>query len=68
MGSTLEREMRELDHRVGDGFEVTLLWGADDGELKVVVNDWRSDEQFEVPATPDNALEVFKHPFAYRSK
>ena len=65
---TLEREtLRELDHRVGDGFEVTLLWAEDNGSLKVVVNDWRTDEQFEVEATPDNALEVFKHPFAYRS-
>jgi hypothetical protein len=65
---TIAQEMRELDHRIGDGFEVTLLWGADDGELKVVVNDWRTDEKFEVAATPENALEVFKHPFAYRSK
>ena len=38
----------------------------DDGSLKVVVNDWRSDEKFEVDATPDNALDIFKHPFAYR--
>ena len=65
---TLEREMRELDHRIGDGFEVTLLWSDVDGSLKVVVNDWRSDERFEVPARPDNALEIFKHPFAYRPK
>ena len=63
---TLEREMRELDHRVGDGFEVTLLWSEEDGSLKVVVNDWRSDVKFEVDATPDTALDVFKHPFAYR--
>ena len=58
--------MRELDHRVGDGFEVTLLWSENDGSLKVVVNDWRAEEQFEVKATPDTALEVFRHPFAYR--
>ena len=58
--------MRELDHRVGDGFEVTLLWSAEDGDLKVVVNDWRSDEKFELQATPDNARDVFQHPFAYR--
>jgi hypothetical protein len=65
---TLEREMRELDHRFGDGgFEVRLLWSAEDGELKVVVDDWRTDEHFEIPARPDNALEVFKHTFAYRS-
>ena len=64
---TVERERKELDHRVGDGFEVRLLWGQDDGELTVVVDDWRTDEHFEIPARPDNALEVFKHPFAYRS-
>lgn len=61
-----EQEMRELDHRIGDGFEVTLLWAEDGGDLKVVVNDWRTEERFEIPARPDNALEVFKHPFAYR--
>ena len=63
---TVERERRELDHRIGDGFEVRLLWGADDGELTVVVDDWRTDEHFKIKARADNALEVFKHPFAYR--
>jgi len=63
---TVEREPRELDHRVGDGFEVRLLWGQDDGELTVVVDDWRTDEHFEITARADNALDVFNHPFAYR--
>ncbi len=64
---TVEREMRELAHRVGDGFEVKLLWGGeDDGQLKVLVTDWRTDETFEIEARADNALEVFNHPFAYR--
>ena len=58
--------MRELNHRGGDGFEVTLLWAEDDGSLRVVVKDWRTDEHFEVAATPDNALDVFNHPYAYR--
>jgi hypothetical protein len=64
---TVERERKELDYRVGDGFEVRLLWGQDDGELTVVVDDWRTDEHFEIPARADNALDVFNHPFAYRS-
>jgi len=65
---TLERErLRELAHRVGDGFEVTLLWAEDGGDLKVIVNDWRAEERFEIPARADNALDVFNHPFAYRS-
>ena len=59
--------MRGLDHRVGDGFEVTLLWAEDGGDLKVVVRDWRTDETFEIEARADNAMDVFKHPFAYRS-
>jgi hypothetical protein len=62
----VEREMRELAHRLGDGFEVKLLWGEEDGRLTVLVNDWRTDESFEVEARADNALEVFNHPFAYR--
>jgi hypothetical protein len=65
---TLQQEAkRELAHRVGDGFEVTLLWAANDGSLTVVVNDWRTDERFELAARADNALDVFNHPFAYRS-
>jgi hypothetical protein len=64
---TLEQEMRELDHRAGDGFEVRLMWSGGSGDLKVVVDDWRTDEHFEIAATADNALEIFKHPFAYRS-
>ena len=63
---TVERERKELDHRAGDGFEVRLLWGKDDGELTVVVDDWRTDEHFEIAARADNALDVFNHPFAYR--
>ena len=62
---TLEREMRELAHRVGDGFEVTLLWAEGGGELKVVVDDWRTEEHFEIAARADNALDVFNHPYAY---
>lgn len=64
---TLEREtMRELAHRAGDGFEATLFWVEDGGTLKVVVQDRRTDERFEIEARADNALEVFNHPFAYR--
>jgi hypothetical protein len=67
METLQEERKRELAHRVGDGFEATLLWGEDDGTLTVVVNDWRTDERFEVEARADNALDVFNHPFAYRA-
>ena len=60
--------MRELGHRGGDGSAVRLLWGEETlGEhLKVIVADLAAGETFEIPVPPDNALEVFNHPFAYR--
>ena len=57
---------KELSHRGGDGHEVRLLWQEENGELKVVVEDVAAGEVFEIPARPDNAGEVFAHPFAYR--
>lgn len=59
--------MRELAYRVGDGFEVTLLWREQEEsqELMVEVDDWRTEEHFEIKARADNALDVFNHPFAY---
>lgn len=55
----------ELAHRANDGIEVSLLWSRPTGRLAVVVSDTRAGETFELPAPPENALEVFYHPFAY---
>jgi hypothetical protein len=59
-------EMKELDRRAGDGMDVRLLWSEADGTLRVVVEDWRAGESFEIEADPANALDVFNHPYAYR--
>ena len=48
METLQEKRERELAHRVGDGFEVTLLWAENDDTLTVVVNDWRTEERFEI--------------------
>jgi len=56
----------ELADRQGDGFMVSLLWDRDrDGRLWVSVLHEETGEAFAVAAAPDNALEVFYHPFAY---
>jgi hypothetical protein len=56
----------ELAERAGDGFAVSLLWDRDhDGRLWVSVLDEDTGETFAVEAAPDNALDVFYHPFAY---
>jgi hypothetical protein len=56
---------RELAHRISDEVEVTLTWHPVGGELTVSVSDRRTGGYFEVAAAPDNALDVFEHPYAY---
>jgi hypothetical protein len=55
----------ELAHRAADGVDVLLLWvGGDD--LRIVVDDARTGESFELSADDGRqALDVFYHPFAY---
>jgi hypothetical protein len=55
---------RELAHRVSDGLEVILLWQKLTDELTVAVSDERTGTYFELTAAPDQALDVFNHPFA----
>jgi hypothetical protein len=55
----------ELDYREGDGIEVSLLWSRLDDELSVLVVDTKSDEQFELRVQGHEAMDVFRHPFAY---
>jgi hypothetical protein len=55
----------ELAHRAGDGVAVTLRWRPNDNRLSVAVADARTGKAFELGAHPENALDVFYHPFAY---
>jgi hypothetical protein len=55
----------ELAERTGDGVAVSLLWRREDNRLKVAVYDTTTGAQFELDAHPENALDVFYHPFAY---
>jgi len=55
----------ELAHRANDGLEVALVWSRADGHLAVIVSDLRAGDSFELAARPENALDVFHHPFAY---
>jgi hypothetical protein len=55
----------ELAHRAGDSMAVSLLWRRGDNRLKITVADARTGDEFELNAHPENALDVFYHPFAY---
>ena len=57
--------LRELDHRSGDGFDVTLLWSARTGRVFVAVEDTRTGDSFRIRVDPRDALEAFHHPYAY---
>jgi hypothetical protein len=57
--------VEELDYRENDGIAVSLLWHRRGGRLTVVVEDSRLGESFALQARPDNARDVFTHPYAY---
>ena len=63
--SVSPQSYRELAHRVNDGFEVILFWQKLTDELTVTVSDERSGAYFELAAAPDQALDVFNHPYAH---
>lgn len=59
-------ETQDLDFRAVDGIEVTLLWEKTLGRVWVGVRNHTSGEHFEVEVREsDNALDVFRHPYAY---
>jgi hypothetical protein len=56
---------RELDYRESDGIAVTLLWYADLDVVAVRVVDGETEEEFEVEVAARDALDAFRHPYAY---
>ena len=63
--TTATDDALELDHRAGDGLEVWLLWTPSTERLCVVVHDETLDETFEVEVEHGDALDAFRHPYAY---
>jgi hypothetical protein len=56
---------RELAHRESDGVEVVLFWHDATNKLTVCVSDTRSGAYFELAAAPEEALDVFYHPYSH---
>lgn len=65
MEATRRAPYRELAYRASDGIEVVLFWHRGTDELLVSVSDERSGADFELAAGPDQALDVFNHPYAH---
>jgi hypothetical protein len=60
--------VRELDRRSNDGIDVTLLWNPRTNQVFVAVADERDGESFELEVDPANALDAFRHPYAYADR
>jgi len=59
-------DIHELDHRSSDGIDIRLLWSAADGRAVVTVTDQKTGDAFSIEVgAGDNALDVFRHPYAY---
>jgi hypothetical protein len=56
---------RELAYRATDGLEIVLLWHQSSDGIMVAVSDERTGAYFELDAAPEEALQVFDHPYAY---
>jgi len=55
----------ELDYRQNDAIHVSLLWNRRDNGLTVRVFDAKTDEAFDLRVHAHQALDAFRHPFAY---
>jgi hypothetical protein len=56
---------RELAYRATDGLEIVLFWHQPSNGVMVVVSDTCTGAYFELDAAPEEALEVFNHPYSY---
>jgi hypothetical protein len=60
--------IEELASRESAGIQVSLFWSREGNTLSVVVRDNRTGEEFSLAAEPDEAMDVFRHPFAYAAR
>jgi hypothetical protein len=56
---------RELSRRESGGFEVVLYWCDRPSAVTLSVSDAGTGEIFEVEVPGADALDAFRHPFAY---
>jgi hypothetical protein len=65
MTATMTAADEELAHRVSEGIEVSLLWNRSTNRVRVRVADARFDKNSELDVDGRNALDAYRHPFAY---
>ena len=63
--ATVINRRRELAHRLGSDFEVTLYWDATDNSTSIELRHVDSETKLHFAVPPDQALEAFYHPLAH---
>jgi hypothetical protein len=58
-------EMRELDHRSGEGIDVRLLWDPRTNHVSVAVTEEDTAAVLTFVVDGAEALTAFHHPYAY---
>jgi hypothetical protein len=66
MSTTTDTSVRELDRRISDGFDVRLVWNSLTNCLFVSIEDQRHGATYEFSVDASEAMDAFRHPFAYR--
>jgi hypothetical protein len=62
------RNLVDLATRRAGGIEVALIWNRRDQSLVVFAHDDLTNEEVAIPVSRDEAVEVYRHPFAYRHR
>jgi hypothetical protein len=63
--ASTQTSVRELDHRISDGIDVTLGWDPLTNTVSVVVRDDRLGDSIAFDVDPADARCAFHHPYAY---
>jgi hypothetical protein len=65
MATATTAHLRELDGRMTDGVEVTLLWNRCDNSLIVSMSNTAHHRHLQFDAEPSTARDAFNHPYPY---
>jgi hypothetical protein len=68
MFSITQAPVRELSHRRGDGIDVTLFWNSQTNGVFLTVVDEQLGEVLELEVCASEALDAFRHPYAYAER
>jgi hypothetical protein len=63
--TTAGTQRSERAHRSTDRIEVSLVWSQPSDRITIELSDNRRDERLEFAVANDQALDAFRHPYAY---